>query len=39
MLKEVHDIFVNYMGDADENKSRFDEDEDMGEMISADDID
>lgn len=26
ILKEVHDIFVNYMGDADEQNSRYDED-------------
>ena len=31
VLKEVHDIFVNYMGDADEERqSRYDEDEDFG---------
>lgn len=29
VLKEVHDIFVEYMGDADDHKSKFDEDEDF----------
>ena len=40
VLKEVHDIFTNYMGDADDDRvSKYDEDQDFQQMISADDID
>lgn len=39
VLKEVHDIAIGYMGDADDHLSRYDEDEEFEKMISADDID
>jgi hypothetical protein len=37
--KELNDILTSYMGDADDHQSRYDEDEDFEQMISADDID
>lgn len=39
VVKEVNDLLVNFMGEADERNSKYDEDEDFSEMISADDID
>ena len=36
---EVNDIFAEYMGDADEHHSLYDENEDFQQMISAEDID
>jgi hypothetical protein len=39
VVKEINDIMVNYMGEANERTSQYDEDEDFAEMISADDID
>ncbi len=39
VLKEINDILTNYMGDADQNNSLYDDNEDFEQMISADDID
>ena len=39
VLKEVHNLLTEKMNEADENNSRYDDDQDFSEMISADQID
>ena len=39
VLKEIHDLMVGYMGDANDRISNYEEDDEFAEMISADNID
>jgi len=39
VLKELNDIIADYMGEADEQRNRYDENEDLSHMISAENID
>lgn len=39
VLKQIHDLMVGYMGDANDRISNYEEDDEFAEMISADNID